>query len=269
MKIAFLGDFGHYPKSLEKMMEDKNFDKLFVLGDNFYPRGLETKKQLTRASRFFKDIDSKNIFPVLGNHDWDGDVNGELKYGRWTFDTFFYLKKVNRNTGIWMLDSQILDPHNPMFPLSGKIDEVSGDHEQLRKDQIRWLKHSLEESKDLKNKIFVTHYPLISAGIYPTNDVLIETLGPLMKKYKVKTVISGHDHSAQHLKMKFRGYTIHQFISAAGDSPHPGYKHVGTDTGVEMFFGLEPCYLRLDDSSMKFKFVDVKDKKNVRYEVNV
>jgi predicted phosphodiesterase len=253
MKLTFMGDFGDYPQEFKDMVKKKNFSRLFLIGDNFYPT-LETTFQLEEAKMTFEDIKPKNIHPLLGNHDWDGDTMSQMDFKSWDFPCPFYYVPVNKKTGVWMLDTQILDPRNSMFPLWRNIDSQTGDHKEMRKTHIEWLWKSLEKYKDVPNKIFCGHYPLVSAGSYPTNKTLTRVLLPMMKQYHVKVYISGHDHSSQHLEYKIKKHTVHQFI-AGSCGQHEKYPQCGSKDAKSLFYDDDGAFLRLDDKDgMNFSF---------------
>ena len=72
--------------------------------------------------------------------------------------------------------------------------------------QLDWLDSTLSEMSDDDDeiiwKIVVTHNPIFSAGItHGDCNVLKQALLPILRKYKVDLVLTGHDHSAQYLRM--------------------------------------------------------------------
>ena len=71
--------------------------------------------------------------------------------------------------------------------------------------QLDWLDSTLSdmsEDNEIIWKVVVTHNPIFSAGItHGDNDDLKQTLLPILEKYQVDVVLTGHDHSAQYLRM--------------------------------------------------------------------
>jgi len=70
--------------------------------------------------------------------------------------------------------------------------------------QINWLSDSLasfSEDDQIIWKVVVIHNALFSAGEkHGDNLDLIKAILPILSKYKVDVVLSGHDHSVQYLR---------------------------------------------------------------------
>ena len=252
MSLAFIGDFGNFSKQFVSMVKNHHFKHLYLIGDNFYPT-LESSRQLETARETFKGVSRKLIHPVLGNHDWEGDVSRQLDFKGWLFPHFYYFTRPSRDVGVWMIDTQILDPTNDMFDLREEIKDATSSYTGTRKLHLEWLKKSLEDNKDCKIKIMCGHYPLVSAGTYPTNNTLIKLLCPLMKKYKIGTYISGHDHSTQHLEYIYKNHKIDQFVVGyCGD--HTKYPRYGsTDAESKFFDDKDAAYLKFERGSFSLR----------------
>lgn len=78
--LYILGDIGFYSNTLNSIINQFKYDamldnsKIILLGDNFYPDGIQTKydNQWKKFDLAFKDIPYQNIYTVMGNHDYHG-----------------------------------------------------------------------------------------------------------------------------------------------------------------------------------------------------
>merc|ERR1712066_406789 len=86
---------------------------------------------------------------------------------------------------------------------------VLGDN--VKNEQIAWLAAELEDST-ADWKIVLGHHPVYSAGSHGITEELLDELDPLMRKFRVQVLFSGHDHSKQ--LMQYRG--LNYVISGVG-----------------------------------------------------
>lgn len=71
---------------------------------------------------------------------------------------------------------------------------ISLDSNRVTPEQTNWLEDTLKENKN-KWTILTFHHPVLSAAKGRDNEMLRETWKPLIDKYKVDMVLTGHDHT--------------------------------------------------------------------------
>ena len=70
LEIAAIGDIGIYDqkvKSLAKSIPDHQISFLALLGDNFYPTGIQNGKEWDQYLKAFGHL-KVPVYPILGNH---------------------------------------------------------------------------------------------------------------------------------------------------------------------------------------------------------
>ena len=194
--LAF-GDWGNprHPEYLEpiaSLISDWYTDTgaVFLLGDNFYPRGINATLGIhDPAFRLFSRIlapstTHADFYVVFGNHDYMGSTEAQLDYSdihpKWKFPRPYYFKSFRTSAGricAWFLDTD-----------KGKFDPT----------QARWLNHTLrDESNNCLYKIVSGHHPVYDGGEYRSNEHLIQTLLPILTEHNVHLYLSGHEHQSQ------------------------------------------------------------------------
>ena len=132
-------------------------------------------------------------FVALGNHDYIGDVNGEIAYSKknalWHMPSRFYSFTVQYSIS-QTIRFIVLDTYS-LVNNSG-FDSI---------EQYRWLKHTLSEAKE-DWIIVIGHYPVFSSSHHHGNTKeLVNTLFPLLNQYHVDYYLCGHDHNFEHLRV--------------------------------------------------------------------
>jgi predicted MPP superfamily phosphohydrolase len=194
LKFAVIGDNGTGKEPQYEVAEQMRlihqqfpYDLVLMLGDNFYgsqkPADLEKKFE-----RPYKPLlDAGVIFQAaLGNHD---DV-ATIDYPPINMQGRRYYTYVRRHVRFVVLDTNVLDAA-----------------------QLTWAETTLQQSTEAW-KIAYFHHPLYgNAGRHGSNVDLRVLLEPLLVKYGVHVVFSGHDHVYERLKPQ-RG--IHYFVAGSG-----------------------------------------------------
>ena len=179
--FAVIGDTGTGDKPeyevAQQMVEVRAkvpYEMVIMLGDNMYGRQ-QPKDFADKFERPYALLLQAGVkfYATLGNHDnpanrfYEGFNMGGQRY-------FTYQKK---NVRFFVLDSNLMDPK-----------------------QLAWIDESLKQSQD-DWRICYFHHPLYSdAGRHgPTVDLRV-VLEPLLVKYGVNVVFSGHDHVYERLK---------------------------------------------------------------------
>lgn len=197
-----------------------NYDFFISLGDNFYPYGLTSindKKAYVLLEDTFKMTQlGLDWYPILGNHDligsYDAALNLHKKFPLWKQSEPYYHKIFNIGTshlkaGFVFLNSCDLVCGNKRNPECFKSMWKNVKPEKIQ-EQLDYLDATLammSQDSDLVWKIVVIHNAIFSAGIrHGDNEDLIKLVLPILNKYKVDVVLSGHDHSVQYLRQDLR-----------------------------------------------------------------
>eukprot|EP01125_Pyxidicula_operculata_P018886 TRINITY_DN6772_c0_g1_i1.p1 TRINITY_DN6772_c0_g1~~TRINITY_DN6772_c0_g1_i1.p1 ORF type:complete len:401 (-),score=74.73 TRINITY_DN6772_c0_g1_i1:77-1132(-) len=205
-------------------------------GDNFYDNGVTSEDDI-RFKATWEDVYSSIQVPwyfVAGNRDYYGDVQALVKYSaknsRWVFPSLSHDIVMNIPNSAdtahfifldsWDLTSESKSNGGPA------IDPVKAQQD------LTWVRQKLESSSS-KYKILVVHYPIYSAGSHgPVNKDLQAKLEPILLTNKPDLVLSGHDHSEQHLYVNGTNY----FVVGGGSEVTPNWDgESGLPTGSLYF----------------------------------
>jgi hypothetical protein len=188
-------------------------------GDNFYSAGV-TSISDPKWRRSFEDVYTapslqRPWYVVLGNHDWQGDIEAQVAYTRlsprWTMPAPYFTveRTVNDSTRallVFIDTTPLADVDRPyLYPMSGLWD---------RSEQLAWLDSTLAAS-DAQWKLVFGHHPVyVASSKYEDNPYLVSDLVPIMERHGVQAYFAGHDHNLQHLLPE--DSPIHYFVSGAG-----------------------------------------------------
>lgn len=175
---------------MEATRKTVGFNKALMLGDNLYPKGALTEVE-PRFERPYAELLKSRVrfYPVLGNHDVQADEGrGQMAYFRMP--------------GRWY---SFLDGPTQFFMLESNRTHVNY-------EQLNWLNRTLSSSS-APWKVVATHHPIYSSGKHGSVWWMKIFVEPLLVKYKVDIVLSGHDHHYERIKPQ-RG--VAYFISGGG-----------------------------------------------------
>ena len=181
LKFAVIGDSGTGAKPQYEVASQMAaarakfpFELVIMLGDNVYgrqqPNDFVDKFEKPYASLLEGGV---TFFATLGNH----DNQSNRDYKAFNMGGQRYFSYFRRNVRFFVLDSNTLDA-----------------------PQVAWLEDALKNSQD-DWKICYFHHPLYSnAGRHGSDVELRVALEPLLVRYGVNVVFSGHDHVYERLK---------------------------------------------------------------------
>ena len=189
------GDVAQYEIAVQmgRFRQQFPFDLVLMVGDNFY--GAQRPSDLVvKFERPYKALLDAGVRfqAALGNHDEPGSVNyPPLNMGGQRYYSF-----VRGNVRFFVLDTNSLDSR-----------------------QLQWMERALQDSHE-EWKISYFHHPLYSsAGRHGANVDLRLRIEPLLTKYGVNVVFSGHDHIYERLKPQ-KGITY--FVCGSGGQLRKG-----------------------------------------------
>ena len=166
-------------KGIASFCRKDTCDFVALLGDNFYPSGVESVSDPKWQSHFevpFSEVELP-FYAVLGNHDYGGNIQSQLDYS----------KKSKK----WKM------PERYYAFTKGPVDFFAIDTQNFDNRQRNWLESKLKASSSLW-KVVYGHHPVFSHGTHGDSPELKEKLLPLLKN-RVDFYISGHDHDLQYL----------------------------------------------------------------------
>lgn len=151
-------------------------DFVALLGDNFYPVGVASRRDPQWQTSFEQPYAGLHIpfHPALGNHDYYGNQHAELAYhsDRWSMPSRYY-SYVEGPAELFVLDT-----------------------ERWTRREQRWLEKGLAASQ-ARWQIVYGHHPIRSSGKHGVSPKLESGLLPLLTSGGVDFYLAGHDHDAE------------------------------------------------------------------------
>jgi predicted MPP superfamily phosphohydrolase len=181
LKFAVIGDSGTGGKPQydvgQQMAQTRAsfpFQLVIMLGDNLYgsqePQDFVTKFEQPYGALLGAGV---RFYATLGNHD---DLRNRL-YPGFNMGGERYYTYALKNVRFFVLDSNQMDPR-----------------------QLAWIDQTLKQSSE-EWKICYFHHPLYSDGGRHGSEVELRViLEPLLVRYGVRVVFSGHDHVYERIK---------------------------------------------------------------------
>lgn len=223
--ISFMGDTGTFCKNYIKAVQKLISDGVVLLGDNFYPIGVNTV-HLNNFNRLWcnKYI---NKYLILGNHEYSGiPVQLYLKKPYWIMPDYCYMIEYD-HCDIVCIDTMQLEPNwglpeyhiaqyvnGPGVVTKDLVVRSTGakNFSHICYYQLKNIVKCLNKNKH-KPKIVCGHYHLESPGYYSTNHKLKNLLMPIFKKFNVKAYVCGHEHLSEHRTIVENNYKLEHFIA--------------------------------------------------------
>jgi len=174
-------------------------DFVIGVGDNIYPDG-GGRHFVKKFERPYANLLKEGVkfHAVLGNHDVRDGRKDQCQYPLFNMNgqCYYTLKKGDGLVEFFMVDSTDFDA-----------------------TQAGWLEGVLREST-AKWKIAVFHHPIYSSGETHGSDLgLRRSIEPLLTRYGVQAVFSGHDHIYERTKPQ---QGIQHFVTGAGGKVRSG-----------------------------------------------
>lgn len=228
VRFAVIGDNGTgeapeyaVAQQMEAYRQQVNYNFVIMLGDNIYggdkPKDFDIKFEQPYKALLDAGV---TFYASLGNHD---NPTVERVYKPFNMGDNLYYTFKKGDVQFFALDSNYMDP-----------------------SQLSWVEQQLRESK-AKWKICFFHHPLFNNGKMHGPDLdLRSNLMPLLVKYNVNAVFSGHEHMYERVKVQ---QGIHFFV--CGNSGKLEKHDVRPSPDVE---------LNIDDQR-DFMLVEVKNDK--------
>jgi 3',5'-cyclic AMP phosphodiesterase CpdA len=200
VKFAVIGDNGTGDREqydvadqMRRVQATFRFDLVIMMGDNFY--GSQTPDDLIKKfDKPYKPLLEADVVfrAALGNHDEPHTMN----YPPLNMNGQRYYTFAKKNVRFFVLDTNRLD-----------------------RVQLQWVEEALASARE-EWKICYFHHPLYSnAGRHGSAVDIRVLLEPLLVKYGVRAVFSGHDHNYERIVPQ---NGIQYFVSGAGGKLREG-----------------------------------------------
>ncbi len=231
-------------KETRKVCQELGCDFGLLLGDNFYPFGVNSTKDPFWQSRYKEVYQGIEIpfYVALGNHDWRGSPQAQVDYSkmdsRWKMPAFFYSIKYPEQNPI--LEIFVLNSND--FNL----------------DSQNWLKTALAAST-AKWKMLAFHHPILNVGDKHPPDQM--HLWPTLKSIvcnKIDLILSGHEHIFAHLRPESNECKYDQLIIGTGGKELYGVKTTPSNTlmlNADASFGT--AWFEVTEKNVRLKFFRV------------
>lgn len=200
-KFAVIGDFGtgdrpsyEVAAQMAALRARFPFEIVITAGDNIIGDQDDPADLAEKFERPFRPLLDTGVrfYASLGNH----DKQANLSYPPFNMNGQRYYTFAKKNVRFFVLDTNRLD-----------------------RPQLAWFEQALRNSTD-DWKICAFHHPLYSDGLThgPSLELRV-MLEPILVRYGVDAVFSGHDHIYERLKPQ-KG--IHYFVAGAGGQHERG-----------------------------------------------
>jgi len=160
-----------------EQMKGVEFDLLVTMGDNAYPDGTLSQYERKFFDMYAPMLRSVPVYPISGNHEYLTDDAGP-------FREVFALP---RNGGPGAVERWYSFDWGP-------VHFVALDTQLMNEEQANWLENDLAAT-DQKWTVVMAHKPPYSSGHRGSTKRFRRVFGPIIEKYEVPLVLSGHDHN--------------------------------------------------------------------------
>lgn len=195
---------------------------VLLLGDNFLPRGVESRRDPQWTDKFEAMYPADKIdvpfCPVLGNHDYQGVFQSEVDYSRTTVNgkpTRWSMPDLTWSRVFTSADGSV---RVRVIALNTVELIEAPEHDVRVGRQMKWLDAELARSAGAGEqwRVVVAHHPVYSSGKHGA-DVRLERL--LKERFlggKVDVFLAGHDHHFELFQPK--NGVVH-IVAGAGGKP--------------------------------------------------
>lgn len=269
VRIVAFGDFGtegddwsqeRLARAIAAYGADHPYDLGLTLGDNFYPRGLNSvdDPRWERQWESFYTPLGIRFYAVLGNHDYDDPKSPAAEIARsrrsqsWCLPRPWYTFTAGP-VQFFAVDTTPVD--RPGRDRGGATSAMVA--------QRQWLDRALAASR-ARWKIVYGHHPIYSNGPHasPQGDLprIREYLLPVLVRHGVDLYLAGHDHDLQVLEPESG---VHFAVSGGGGR---NIRRFTVDRcrrwGMDLAYGF--TVLEADEANLTLTFVGLGDSRPYR-----
>ncbi|MFY7928261.1 MAG: metallophosphoesterase [Oligoflexus sp.] len=212
LKILIIGDTGSgnaqqhkVAAGMERYCLSNTIDAVLMLGDNFYPHGVNSVADQQWQTKFHEPyglpcLSQIPFYSLLGNHDYQGQPEAQIAYqgGKpsWNMPHRFYTLRWGDRLDIVMIDSNRMD--------------LCGDAHRCSLD---FLRQALAEQAS-RQVLVLAHHPILSRSAkYQQENLQGRILHSLLCD-QADAYIAGHSHHLEHRTVP--GCKVELFVNGAG-----------------------------------------------------
>lgn len=215
LNFLVVGDWGrgghHNQRAVADRMGaaavDSHPDFIASTGDNFYMFGVSGVNDPKWRSSFENVYVHPGFgripwYPVLGNHDYGGNVQAQIDYGqahpgRWHMDDHYYRRSLTSPGGatvdLFFIDT-VMWIGKEGFPFYFLGSDIT---REAQRDQAIWLVRELGRSR-ARFKFVFGHHGIHSIGPHG-GQMQMAQLDNVLRRFGVTAYIHGHDHCLFHI----------------------------------------------------------------------
>jgi 3',5'-cyclic AMP phosphodiesterase CpdA len=196
-----------------------------MVGDNFYPKGIQSVSDPVVKEVFLENFGDLKVpfHPVLGDNDYgDNEIVGSLQsqvdlsqtIPNWAMPQLFYSRIIRE--GAVSLCALFIDTQS-MISIP-HIDKRSPTESSVLEGQMNWIESTLS-SRECSESTFVVvfgHHAIKSTGKKHKkgkSKAVVDKLSPIFDKYKVDAYVSGHDHDLQFIEESLESLENRHIVS--------------------------------------------------------
>lgn len=225
LDILMLGDTGtgatdqfQIAAAMESYCQSHKLSAVFLLGDNFYPKGVKDSSDPQWQQKFLDPygkpcLSHLPFYAVLGNHDYKGRAAAQIDYSEmqnfWHMPHRFYSVQFGQLAKVIAIDSNILD-------VCGSATHCT----------IDFLREALSDT-NIPLRIVIGHHPISSSSSKYSGTLQGWVLQKLLCNQRI-TYISGHSHHIEHRQVP--DCSLELFIAGGGGASLYDVHAKGADT---------------------------------------
>lgn len=234
-----LGRNGYYDQKpiaelMGHMAETTGMECMLAVGDIHHFNGVASTSDPLWTTNFEQVYSHPELmldwFPVLGNHEYRGNTQAVLDYGkvsrRWVMPARYYTKVFDsKGTTVRVV---FLDTTPLIDRYREKTDKYPDACKQDPQAQLDWLDHVLKDATE-DWVVVVGHHPIYAyttKAEYERTDMQNRLLPVLHKYNNVAIYACGHIHNFQHIHMK--GDNIDYVVNTSASLARPVKPTEGT-----------------------------------------
>lgn len=238
--FTVVGDMGTGEGDAFKVLEQLKTvesDLLLALGDIAYDDGTLEQFEMHFFDVYDDVLRSIAVFPVSGNHEYHTDDAA-------AFREVFSLPTNGGEAG-----------HERWYAFDwGQVHFVALDTELIGPEQAAWLENDLANNA-LPWVVVIGHRPPYSSGHHGSHANFRLTFGPILERYRVPLVLSGHEHNYERTEV-INGTTY--IVSGGGGKSTRGVGESDFTAFSEMV--LHFLWVRVDGDLLELHAIDASGK---------
>jgi acid phosphatase type 7 len=224
------GESGEWQSVVFEQMKTVPFELGLHLGDVAYESGTPDELEAEYFDVYASVLKNLPVYAIAGNHDYATHGGQPLRQA--------FVLPTNGNQERWYSFDR------------GPVHFVGLDTEQIGPDQAAWLEQDLQNNR-LPWSIVFGHRPPFSSGEHGDNAAFKRFFVPILERYHVDLVLSGHDHDYE----RFKPINGVQYVVSGGGGR--GTRAMGSSPRTAFSEAvLDFVYVEVEGSSLTLHAID-------------